>query len=280
MPTTFSFLPPKLAQPFAAGLELVQVDAEKKKAEPAIRPSLLPSLLSCRKSNQDAGNKGVRLFEVAQVFGQRDKKYAESKKLSLLCDAESPATALRQVRGTIEELQQTLGRRDGVKIVAGPADHPWAQPAARVVDAADPSRVIGEYGPARPAILKLFDLQTPVILAELDYPSLLADYPPQPQVAALPKFPAIERDLSLIVDEPLTWQAIETILDQAQPALLEGVEFVTTYRGKPIPPGHKSVTFRMTFRDPQRTLLHDEVSGQVEAVIEAMKKQLNAEVRV
>ena len=105
---TFSFASPKHAEPFRADWEPVRVDEEKKKAEPELRPSLLPSLLECRKSNQDAGNQGVRLFEVAQVFGNTDAGYVDPARLGLLADCaggsvDAKSDALRGLRGTLEE---------------------------------------------------------------------------------------------------------------------------------------------------------------------------------
>ena len=273
----FSFLAPKLGEPFLDGRELVQVDEDKKKAEPGLRPSLLPSLLGCRKSNQDAGNKEVRLFEIAQTFGRKGDGYQESRRLALLADAQDLSGSLRAMRGTIEELLEHLGAEQ-IRIVPG-QDRAWARPAAHLVDGGGEGPIIGAYGPATPAMLKLFDLQTPVVLAEIDYEPLIRNYPPRPRVGPLPRFPAIERDLSLIVDEPVTWEEVDRLIARTRPALLEAVEFVTVYRGKPIAPGRKSVTLRMTFRDPQRTLKHEEVNPQVQAVVDSAARELNAEVR-
>jgi phenylalanyl-tRNA synthetase beta chain len=276
---TFSFLPPKQAAAFAAGLDVVKVDEQKKKADPAIRPSVLPSLLACRKANQDAGNKDVRLFEIAQVFGKRDGKYAESRKLALLADAPNPAEQLRELRGAIEELLHAMGLRLHIGAAAQSPD--WCSPAAQIVvgSPGEGEKVLGYYGPAIDAVTKLFDLQTPVILAELDYAVLTSHYPPQPRSSELPAFPAIQRDLSIEVDDALPWSRIESVVAEAKPALMEHVDFVTVYRGKPVPAGKKSVTMRMTFRDPARTLKHDEVSPQVQSLIEKLKTGVNAELR-
>lgn len=276
----FSFMSPKLAQPFLAGCDLLKVDEEKKKNEPALRPSLLPSLLACRKSNQDAGNHGASLFEVGQAFVSQAGAYREARRVAWLADANDATQALRKLRGTLEELLCTIGRQGTYKIVPAAQPPPWADVAAEVVEAQDPSRKLGVYGTASATTLKLFDLQTPVVLAELDYESLISHYPRQPRSDTLARFPAIERDLSLIVDESVRWEALESIVAQMAPRLMERLDFVTTYRGKPVPPGRKSVTLRMTFRDPQRTLLHDEVSRQVDSVVHAMAEKLRAELRL
>ena len=77
----------------------------------------------------------------------------------------------------------------------------------------------------------------------------------------------------LIVDD------IEANVKATEPAMLESLAFVGSYRGKPIPAGQKSVTLRMIFREPTRTLRHEEVDPQVAAVVERVKTKLGAELR-
>lgn len=271
---TFSNVATDAAAVFAGDLDIVKLDDEKKKAEPALRPSVLPSLMVCRKANQDAGNAGVRLFEIAQTFGSRGGSYTESRKLALLADAADPADALRTIRGVVEELAASLGLDITITEPDGAIE--WADAAAVVTSADQP---IGVYGIASSATLDRFDLQLPVALAELDYEALIASHPRQPIVAELPRFPAIERDLSVAVDEATAWRSIEEHIRAVDPALLEGVAFVGVYRGKQVGKGRKSVTLRMTFRDPARTLKHDEVTEQVDAVVARLKDQVNAELR-
>ena len=274
---TFSFTAPGLAEPFMeAGEELIELDDERRAAEPALRPSLLPSLLTVRKTNQDAGNRDVRLFEVARTFSKRDGAYHEMKELALLADGETD-DALRQIRGTLEELGEQVGCP--LAFVAAQELPNWTKAAGWITPAAEPERIIGQYGAAGDAVLDRFDLKTPVTLAWIDYDRLVADYPPQPAVAALPKYPAIERDLSIVVDEQTPWQAIARTIDEAGPTLLERVEYVGVYRGKQVGPGRKSVTFRLSFRDPDKTLRHEEVDPQVNKVVEALADRHAAELR-
>jgi len=156
---------------------------------------------------------------------------------------------------------------------------PWARAAAQLMDTQDGGRVLGTYGVAADAVVKQFDLQTAVVLAELQYEPIITAYPPEPEVRPLPRFPAIERDLSIVVDESVRWSAIESSIHAAEPALLEGVRFVETYRGKPVPKGSKSVTLRMVFRHPERTLQHEEVSEQADAVVQRLRRDVGAELR-
>src|SRR5690606_1593536 len=139
---------------------------------------------------------------------------------------------------------------------------------------------IGLCGLISRSVLAQYDLREPVVAAELDLAPLLALYPPRATVHALPAFPGIERDVSLIVAEDVTWARIQSLLTQTPLALLEGHDFVASFRGKPIEPGRKSVTVRLRFRDPARTLRHEEVDPQVETFIGVARERLGAELRV
>ena len=79
--------------------------------------------------------------------------------------------------------------------------------AGQVMIAGEPC---GWIGLISPKIQAHFDLQTPVVAAELQLHPLLESYPPQRRVSALPRFPGIERDLSIVVNESVTWSAIST----------------------------------------------------------------------
>lgn len=278
---TPTFLPPADAEAFAGAADAVlRVDADRRSADPCLRPSLLPSLLHCRKLNQDRGNAGVKLFETAQVFNRPAKggDAAEHTALAMLADADEPGLAVRQLRGAFEEALVALGAQAAVgRLAVEPMDEDARYSAAASVKL--DGRAIGCLGVLAPDRQKAFGLQTPVVLLEAELTPLLALYPPTPTAATLARFPAIERDLSVIVAEPVRWAQIEDAIAMADPPLLESVRFITTYRGKPIDKGHKSVSLRMVFRDPDRTLRHEQVDPQVAAVVDALARQCGATLR-
>lgn len=284
---TFSNIAPKLTQPFTErGHEAIMLNDERKAAEPALRTSLLPSLLSVRKTNQDAGNTNVKLFEVARVFSKKDGRFAESKDLAMLADAPTPAPgngdggSLRDLRGTIEELLEALGC-EARFIEAGDRTPTWAETAGLIMEGPrNPKHIIGVFGSPTRQVMDLFDLKSPVQLAWLDYATITSYFPRNVQVQPLAKFPGIERDLSVIVDEAATWGAVESAVAAADPELLDRVQFMGVYRGKQIGQGKKSVTLRMTFRDPGKTLRHDQVDPQVNKVVAQLQASLRAELRV
>lgn len=96
---------------------------------------------------------------------------------------------------------------------------------------------------------------------------------------SLPGFPAIERDLSAVLDETTMWRDVQSHLASLNLAHLEAIEFVTTFRGKQIEAGRKSLTLRMRFRAADRTLTHQDVDTQTDAAIKALESHFKAVIR-
>ncbi len=295
---TFSFVSGKQAKPFTPpGMTTLSVSDDRRGEEGALRPAILQSLLACRRANQDAKSAPagtVRLFELASVYAERpapDKgprgQHVESRNLGLIADV--PATgdsalarkqaAVRLMRGVVEELVSALhGRGARLRIEPGPMPFGALDPAGSAV-AWLGDQPLGLLGLVNAQTLKMFDLEHPVVAAEISLQRLLSAYPPPATVRALPAFPAVDRDLSLVVDEPLTWGRIERTLRGAEPKWMEELNFVYTYRGKPLPEGKKSVTLRMIFREPTRTLRDEEVNTEMARVIAHAGQELGAVVR-
>jgi len=95
----------------------------------------------------------------------------------------------------------------------------------------------------------------------------------------LPQFPPARRDLSLVVDESTPYERIEQTLLQSKPAYLHEIEYVTTYRGKPLEAGKKSVTVTLVFRLESGTLTSEQVEASVATASAAAAKELGATLR-
>lgn len=281
----FSFVSESHGGPFVPeGRAGVVIRDDRRRGEPMLRPSILPSLLACRKHNQDRGNLDVRLYETAATWHEqpdRPGQPIETRRLGLLMDVSEPGGAgLRDLRGAVEALLSAMqpgGTLTLRPMEGGAVSSPSFLRAAGAVGLE--GRAIGVIGLAEPALLSLFDLQSPVALAELELDPLLAEPEGRRTPRRLPRFPGTWRDLSVIVDEPVRWSEIESAVLRVQPALLESVEFLTVYRGKPIPSGRKSVSLRMVFRDETATLRHEQVEPQVAAVVAGLRSAVGAELR-
>ncbi|MFI4896358.1 MAG: phenylalanine--tRNA ligase subunit beta [Phycisphaerales bacterium JB059] len=293
---TFSFTSPQRAKMFRPeDLTLLAVDDDRRKAEPTLRPSVLTGLLECRRANQDAGVTppgGVRLYEVASVFAERDGASVEHRNLALLLDASDASAkpshddaqrAVRTARGAVETLARALAGPDARVRVEPSKPHAPAfddRAYARLtLEAGASSAPLGYLALLGRKARDAFGHDVELVVAELGIDPLLAHFPPAASVHPLPEFPAIERDLSLVLAEDVPWARVDKLVREASLDRLESCDFVGVYRGKQVGAGKKSLTLRLTFRDPGRTLRHEEVDPQVETALGRFKQALNAEIR-
>jgi phenylalanyl-tRNA synthetase beta chain len=166
--------------------------------------------------------------------------------------------------------------RDAV-VDAAPSDQlPWftAGAAAKLE-----GKVLGTFGVLAPDVVESFGLDEPIYAAEIGLPEFYDRYPPEIEAHALPAFPAIERDISAVLDEQAAWASVRVLIASLQLAHLETIDFITTFRGNQIGNGRKSLTLRLRFRAPDRTLTHDEVDPQMEAAMKAIETNLGGVIR-
>lgn len=274
---TPSLIPLKDAEQFVVNNEPASLNSDMRRQDNTLRPAVLPSLLACRKLNQDVGNHDVKLFEIASGWSKRDGQIQEGRQLAILRDAGDAQEAVSELKGTIAEIVHALGGASASDSLSfEPIDDPWYEVAASIKLGDMPT---GSFGLTKQDLSDHFGLQTRVVSALICMENITSLYPPTHTAGELPKYPAIERDLSVVVDEATPWQAISETIGQANPALLESTNFVGTYRGKQVGKGKKSVTLRMQFRDPATTLRHEQVDPQVETVVKALGEKVGAELR-
>jgi len=245
---------------------------ESRKSVNLLRQTLIGSLLGVVKTNLNVKNTPCRIFEIADTFVPREKGSLpiERTRLALSCDGE-----FRGLKGVIEGLIKTLDRN--AEVVFTREDLVWAQ-TATVISAN--GKMIGTAGVVSDKVKDKFDFtDVQVCAAEMDLDELEALQTEAVKFAQIPKFPAIERDLSLVVDEEVIWADIAGAIEKQSSAELEEVKFVGIYRGKGIPGGKKSVTFTLRFRDEQGTLTHNAVDGFQNNIVAELKKATGAELR-
>jgi phenylalanyl-tRNA synthetase beta chain len=289
---TFSFTTPKDAKALVPqGMEVIQIDDERRGGEPALRPSVLSGLLACRRQNQHGGVRvegGVRLFETAATYAQEREgnlhRTHERLNLGLLLDVTSKGheglqQGVRAMRGVIESIVARVCGTAALLRVEPSSPHCSALEDRAYARVSLQGRPAGYLGVVSTSMLAQWDLAQPVVVAELDATLLAALYPPRSEVVLPPAFPGIERDLSLIVDEDVRWERVESSVRRHAPPSMEHVAFVGTYRGAQTGKGKKSVTMRLTFRDAQRTLRNEEIDGPLAAMLTGMKSDVPFEIR-
>jgi phenylalanyl-tRNA synthetase beta chain len=266
---TFSFVSDSLRNDF--GPAPIRADAAVKKADAALRPSLLPGLLQAVRFNEASGNASARLFEIGSVFPAGDgSKMHEHRAVAWV------GGDIRHVRGIAEAMLARLDADRPVTVV--PDSHPgFAKGAAGRIVWGD--QTVGFLGQIDRAVAEKLSLRDVPAAAEIELSPLLIGSRQVPQLHPLPRFPAVRRDISLIVPENLRFEKIESLVKQLNLEFMESIEFVTAYRGKPLDAGSKSVTITLVFRSPSITLTSEQVEASVQKAIEAAKQQLGATLR-
>lgn len=250
-------------------------DVTRKSAN-LLRQTLLGSLAQCLKTNYNAKNTPCRLYEIADTFKPNNENLfggglPEQKcKLAFISDGD-----FRELRGVIEGLIGMLNRSSVLTFT--PAEFPWTKAGAHIIVN---SKTIGVAGVIADAVLEKLDIKgASPCAAEIDFESLANLQAGIVKVKPLPRFPAIERDLSIIVDELVRWADIESAVGKKAVAQLENIRFVGIYRGKPIDAGKKSVTLALRFRDEDGTLTHEMVDAFQNDIMGELAASLAAQLR-
>ena len=95
----------------------------------------------------------------------------------------------------------------------------------------------------------------------------------------LPKFPAVTRDIALLVDDVILVQEIENVIKKSGGNLVESVKLFDIYKGAQIPEGKKSIAYAIIYRDPSKTLTDKDVNKVHDKILKSLEQKLNAQLR-
>lgn len=259
------FVPPE-----AKGL--LRADPMVRKDNARLRPSLLPGLLEAIRRNETVGTLGARLFEIGDTFWTDEQGNVDERRRLALAGAED----YRDMRGAVETLLSRLDADRPIRIV--PGERPgYAKGACGRVEWG--GETIGYIGLTPRNVAEKLSLRELPPIVEIELAPLLKHAQHVPQLHRLPRFPAVRRDLSLVVSEQVPFERIEGLISELKLPDLEEVEYVTTYRGKPLEKGSKSVTVTLAFRSATTTLTSEQVESSVQRAIVAAQEQLGATLR-
>ena len=272
---TFTFVDDDEAALFGVDAP-VRVDPNVRRTNNALRPTILPSLAAACKKNQSLGNSDVHIFELASAFppantNSSDVPVAEITELAMLSTGD-----LRDLRGAIESLVSALCPNATLSV--SPATAPGLDDAVsgEILLDGKPIGIIGRLGQAA---AKRYGLEKAPAVAALQFGALVDATNLVRSATPLPKLPPITRDLSLILDEAVSCGEILAAIETVDQPLRQRVDYVTTYRGKQIPAGQKSLTLSLEFRSPTATLTRDQVQPQMDELIATFGEKFNATVR-
>ncbi len=257
-----------------------------------LRRTLLPGLLKSVSYNQRRGVPDVHLYEEGSVFlATEGKKQPRERTMvagvlagrwqrPVWNDPAATPSAPAHLdffdgKGVIEELADSLGIQ---KLRFRVTEKPWLQPgrSAEVLIGSDAAGWLGEV---HPRVLDAYDCEGSVTAFELSLAVLLRSASAHRPFVDVPRFPAVELDVALLVPEEVTAERVTQAIVSAGGNLLESARLFDVYRGKGVPEGRKSMAFALTYRRPDRTLTAEEVEQAHDRLLRKVTGAVGGELR-
>jgi phenylalanyl-tRNA synthetase beta chain len=244
-----------------------------------MRSTLLGGLLNVLQFNLNRKHERVRIFEIGRCFAKKEGGYPQPQRAAALCfgsvKAEQWGEALRQIdffdiKGDLEALCYPLE----LSFVAAthPAFHPGQSARVMLYEES-----VGWIGALHPRWQQKYDLPQPAVMFEIDLDAL--SQRAIPAFSEISKFPAVRRDLAVVVDDTVNAQDLLDGMRKQLPDTVTDLKLFDVYRGKGIDLGKKSLAFKVLMQDTQKTLTDDEVEMVIANIKDILVSRFNATLR-
>ncbi|MDU2066118.1 MAG: phenylalanine--tRNA ligase subunit beta [Sporomusaceae bacterium] len=261
-----------------------------------LRTTLLPNLLETVARNVSRKNLDVKIFELGAIYlpqAEQDVLPEEPQRLAGALTGKRQLTAWNQgkeevdfydAKGVVETIFASLGIQDFSFEAAQTASfHPGK--CAAVLYAGE---IIGYVGEIHPTVQQAYGLNRKVYVFDLNFTALsqedvmkaLLGMGEVKKYSPLPKFPAISRDLALVLPESTEAKSVLDVIGKTKSPLLEEVSLFDVYTGEQVEKGAKSLAFSLVYRSNERTLTDAEVEPEYNKLVAALKETLQAKTRI
>jgi len=248
-----------------------------------MRTNLWPGLLQAAINNYNRQQKRIRLYELGVSFVRRGKKVKEEKIIAGIAMGslfpEQWGAGNRQIdfydlKGDVEALLALTGMPGEFVFETGdhPVLHPGQSARIRYQD-----QHIGNLGMIHPAVTRELGLEGDIMAFELQFSALKKSK--LPVFHELSKYPAIRRDIAIIIDDIITSHTVMTCIEETAGDLLQQLQLFDVYKGKGVDSGRKSLALGLTLQDFSRTLNDIEIDTLIERVLLKLNNKLGATLR-
>ena len=255
---------------------------------PLVRTTLLSSLLENAQRNFSRKNEDLRLFEVAPIFVPKELPVTEQpeeimKLAGLLAGRRHPigwnqdneAVDFYDVKGVVEEL---LARLSIAKYTVESGEH-FALHPGKTAFFKKGREVIAVLGEVHPTVLKALGIHKKAYIFEMDVETLLKYRAKNFRYEPLPRFPAISRDLALLVDEQTDAAQLARTIEKSAGKFFKDLHLFDVYTGEQVAEGKKSMAFSVDFQSADKTLKDEEADEAVAKILAALQKECGTELR-
>ena len=251
-----------------------------------LRTSMIPGLLLVAQHNINRKNKDLKLYEAGHVFhwtAKKQEEHCEENKVVYLVTGStfqknwldnSRPVQFHDIKGDMESLLTRLGV-DAFSYCE--VDLPFFDDRSLGIEVN--KETVGYLGAVHKDALKKFEIEDDVFIAQFDLQSLMNGRKTEKKFSPIPKFPAMNRDLSLLLDASVSAADVESVIRESAGEYLRSLRLYDLYKGKQISADKKSLTFALVFYAEDRTLTEAEIDQNMKDVIDTLKKRLNAQLR-
>ena len=232
-----------------------------------MRTISLNGMLTSLATNYNRRNKDVRLYELGNIYLPKELPLTElpDERMQFTLGFYGDGDFFT-MKGVIEEFFDAIGMKD--KITYDPKAGKVFLHPGRQANIIYHDTVIGFLGEVHPEVLDNYDIGTKAYVAVIDMPSMLSFATFDRKYEGIAKYPAVTRDISMVVPHSVMVGQIEAMIAQRGGKILEGYSLFDIYEGEQIKAGYKSVAYSIVFRAKDRTLEDNDIAA-------AMKKILN-----
>ena len=281
---TYSFIDPKIHQIMDPDSEAIALANPISSDLSVMRTTLWSGLVQALSYNLNRQQERIRLFESGLRFVKQGTEIKQDNMLAGLAygpllpeqwSVSNPASVdFFDVKGDLENLFELCGSND-FRFVA--ETHPVLHPgrSARIYRGEE---AIGWFGSLHPAIEKKLGLPSNIYLFEIEYAAI--EHGNVPNFREMSKYPAIRRDIAIVLDEQIPVDSVFDCVQQAAPDILQNLKLFDVYVGEHIDSGRKSLALGLTLQAQSRTLTDEEVDTAINNVLSRLETELGAKLRV
>ena len=241
-----------------------------------MRTTTLPSMMESLSRNYSRNNEYVRLFEMGKVYIKNEDENKLPTERHILTIGMYGDCDYLDLKGVVENITDGLGIKN-VKYERESENvsyHPGK--TAKVVIG---KHAVATLGEVHLDVTENYGVDVPCYIAEINLDALYEAADMDRKYKPLPKFPAVTRDIALLVDDAILVQEIEDTIRRAGGNLVEKVELFDIYKGKQIPEGKKSIAYAIAYRDQNKTLQDKDVNKVHDKILRALEHKLGATLR-
>ncbi|NFN94824.1 phenylalanine--tRNA ligase subunit beta [Clostridium botulinum] len=240
-----------------------------------MRTTTIPSMMECLGRNYSRNNDYVRLFEMAKIYIKNEDETKIPTERNILTIGMYGDCDYLDLKGAVENIIDGLGIKNSKyeRESENVSYHP-GKTAKLVIG----KNVVGTLGEVHLDVTENYGIDVPCFIAELNLDALYESADMDRKYKALPKFPAVTRDIALLVEDSILVQEIEECIRKAGGNLVEKVQLFDIYKGKQIPDGKKSIAYAIAYR-ADKTLTDKEVNKVHDKILRSLEYKLGATLR-